>query len=1080
MKISADLHIHSRFSLATSRELRPETLDLWARYKGLQVVASGDFTHPAWLKELEDKLQPAEDGLFQLRDDLRIRPPRIHPGCLDAPVRFILSAEINTIYRKHNRTRKVHHLILAPDFAGVRRIQDRLLRLGANLTSDGRPILGLDSRQLLEICLEACPEVTFIPAHIWTPWFSVLGEKSGFDSIEECYEDLSGDIFAVETGLSSDPPMNRLCSRLDRYTLVSNSDAHSPEKLGRECNLFDIDLSYTALRDALKSGDPSRFLGTVEFFPQEGKYHIDGHRKCGIRWHPQQTIDHDGRCPVCGKAVTVGVLHRVMQLADRDSDEPPPLRHPFHSLIQLKAMLAELEGTGPGSKTVATKYLDVLQALGPELPLLLETADRDIAAQGFPELAAAISRMRAGRVHIEEGFDGEYGRILVYHPGEGKETGQSPLLDLPPVSPPPLKKGSERPKRQGFKATTPAKKKTEPPPTKAAVELNPEQESAVRHGVRPLLVLAGPGTGKTALIAARIHRLIEAERVDPQTILAISFTNKAAGELRQRLAKTLTAPAAEAVRVATFHSFGYEILKEHANACGRTVPFRILDEEERNGLITEATDGYDGHRTDFPETISRAKNRLEEPDPIADPETWAAFSRYENRLREENAFDLDDLIRIPARLLEENAAVRDAFRRHCQWILIDEYQDINLAQFRLIKSLADPAAPKLTAVGDPNQSIYGFRGAEIGFIYRFPDDFPETTVVRLSRSYRCPGTVLDASGQVVGGHEWTALHGSDQGVKLRIVHHPTDRGEAEFIARTIEEMIGGVRFFSLDSRISQGDSVEGITSLADFAILCRTSRQIPVLEKALADHGLPCQRIGAIPFFREEPFRSLISLFAGRSGTGTRQATIAALWKQEEIDHFLNRTPPGSTIAQFMSAAASRFCSAELRAEPERFHRFIQFTDEFGCDADRFFFHVRSGSPVDGLRPLEQVNLMTIHAAKGLEFPCVFIAGCEAGLLPYSLFGQPADPEEERRLLYVGMTRSSRYLFLTHADRRMLFGRLWESPRSPFLDRIEKDLLEAEKRENPRKRSQTEDRQPSLFADLVDPDPPGKRRKKRP
>jgi DNA helicase-2/ATP-dependent DNA helicase PcrA len=337
MRFVADLHIHSHFSISTSRELTPERLEAWARRKGIQVVGTGDATHPGWLSELKESLEPAEEGLYRLRAEAAAAspgaplPPEYQGRVL--PPRFLLSAEVCTIYRRGDRTRKVHHLILLPGLAAAESLQRRLERVGS-LVSDGRPVLGLDAQRLLEIVLESCPGSCFIPAHIWTPWFSALGDKSGFDSIEECYGELAGEIYAVETGLSSDPPMNWACSFLDRFALVSNSDAHSPEKLGREANLFDTELSYPAIIAALKTGaiadgsssasagssTPRGFLGTIEFFPQEGKYHYDGHRKCGVRWEPRQTLEKGGLCPVCGKPVTVGVLHRVAQLADRGMD----------------------------------------------------------------------------------------------------------------------------------------------------------------------------------------------------------------------------------------------------------------------------------------------------------------------------------------------------------------------------------------------------------------------------------------------------------------------------------------------------------------------------------------------------------------------------------------------------------------------------------------------------------------------------------------------------------------------------------------------------------------------------------------
>ena len=316
MKFIADFHIHSHYSRATSQDLTFEHLHKWAQLKGVQVVGTGDLTHPGWLNEMREKLEPAEDGLFRLKDEYaRAMQPDVFAAC-QQPVRFILSGEISTIYKKRDQVRKVHHVVFAPSFDVVEKIQTRLEKIG-NIRSDGRPILGLDSKLLLETLLEIDPQAYLIPAHVWTPWFSLFGSKSGFDAIEECFEELTPHIFALETGLSSDPAMNWRVSALDRFALMSNSDAHSPQKLAREANLFDTELSYDAIFDALKSRDNQRFSGTIEFFPEEGKYHLDGHRKCEIAWEPETTLLHKGICSKCGKKVTVGVLHRVNALADR-------------------------------------------------------------------------------------------------------------------------------------------------------------------------------------------------------------------------------------------------------------------------------------------------------------------------------------------------------------------------------------------------------------------------------------------------------------------------------------------------------------------------------------------------------------------------------------------------------------------------------------------------------------------------------------------------------------------------------------------------------------------------------------------
>ena len=415
MGFYADLHVHSRYSRATSRNCDLEHLALWARKKGITVVGTGDFTHPAWFAELKDHLVPAEPGLYRLRPDLeRIVADRLPRAC-HGPVRFMLSVEISTIYKKDEATRKIHHLIYAPDFATADRVSRRLGKIG-NLASDGRPILGLDSRNLLEITLESSPDAYLVPAHIWTPWFAALGSKSGFDSIDQCYADLSPHIFAVETGLSSDPPMNWRVSSLDRFRLVSNSDAHSPEKLGREACAFSGNLDYFAIRDALETGQG--YDGTVEFFPEEGKYHLDGHRACQVRLEPHETRAAGGTCSVCGKPLTVGVMHRVEALSDRGNDASPGTAGRVENLVPLPEVLSELYQVGCKSKRVKRQYEELLGQLGPELPLLTEVPLDDIRRATSSLFAEAVRRLREHRVNREAGYDGAYGTIRLFNDEE--------------------------------------------------------------------------------------------------------------------------------------------------------------------------------------------------------------------------------------------------------------------------------------------------------------------------------------------------------------------------------------------------------------------------------------------------------------------------------------------------------------------------------------------------------------------------------------------------------------------------------------------------------------------------------------
>jgi uncharacterized protein (TIGR00375 family) len=420
MKFIADLHIHSRFSRATSKDLTPENLWRWAQLKGIGVVATGDCLQPDWLDELEEKLEPAEPGFFQLKEKFTKKPVREVPPSCRASVRFLLSTEVSCIYKKNDKVRKIHSVVIVSSMEAARRLQKRLAAIG-NIKSDGRPILGLDAKDLLAIALECDPKTIFIPAHIWTPWFSVLGSRSGFDSIEECFEEFTPHIFALETGLSSDPLMNWRLKKLDRFVLVSNSDAHSASKLGREANLFDCEFSYDGMYRALSDEKNKGFLGTIEFFPEEGKYHYDGHRDCKVRLHPKDTIKNKGLCPECGKPVTVGVMARVEELASRKEGEKGARSRPYFSLIPLEEIIAESRGVGKASKKVGELYFEMLRRLGPELKILLDFPLKEIQTVAGDVVAEAVRRMRAGKVSIAPGYDGEFGTVKIFDGDERKD-----------------------------------------------------------------------------------------------------------------------------------------------------------------------------------------------------------------------------------------------------------------------------------------------------------------------------------------------------------------------------------------------------------------------------------------------------------------------------------------------------------------------------------------------------------------------------------------------------------------------------------------------------------------------------------
>ena len=1039
MAFYADLHVHSKYSRATSRNCDLEHLTLWARKKGITVVGTGDFTHPAWLAEIKDKLIPAEPGLFRLRPDLERRVAERLPRACHGPTRFMLSVEISTIYKKDEATRKIHHLIYAPDLATAEAFNHRLGKIG-NLASDGRPILGLDSRHLLEIALESGPGAYLVPAHIWTPWFAALGSKSGFDSIDLCYADLAPHIFAVETGLSSDPPMNWRVSSLDRFRLVSNSDAHSPEKLGREACGFTGDLDYFAIRKALETGQG--YAGTVEFFPEEGKYHLDGHRACRVRLEPRETRAAGGTCSVCGKALTVGVMHRVEVLADRMIDAPPATAGGVQNLVPLPEVLSELYEVGSKSKRVSQQYEQLLGQLGPELPLLTEMPLDDIRRVSSSLFAEAITRLREHRVIREAGYDGAYGTIRLFHPDELRRHTVGRSLFADPAVPPAAAAENGPPPATVLEEPAPhlAAKVQEAPAAyiqgnEIAPELDTAQRRAVEAGTGPILIVAGPGSGKTRTLTYRIAHLVRHRNVSAAHCLAITFTRRAANEMRSRL-QTLLPDVWEDIPIFTFHALGLAVLQEHWNAAGLQRGFRIATAAQRLDLLRQAMDISETQARRFLASISHLKRTRTVPEAAGLAHTRETYQR-ELSLR--NLVDYDDLVGLAADLLTSRPDLRASYRQRYSWVFIDEYQDVDEQQVRLIKQLA-PADGNVFAIGDANQAIYGFRGADVRFFERFQDDFPNAQVVRLRRNYRSQPHIVTLSGQLMAQSaiQPPPVSASDVEPHRIILHEAaSEAAEAEFVVRNVEQLLGGHSFFSIDS----GRAVEAATdnlSFADIAVLYRTEAQAPALVEALQRSGMP---------FQHRSHRLLID-----------HPGVAEL-----ADALLQQQHTGSLREQLAAAVSTHGHDGTNCLEA--LDLLQPLATACGNDRERFVAELALGTQVDTWDSrADRISVLTLHAAKGLEFPVVFIVGCEDGLLPLA-WGQPraADLDEERRLFYVGMTRAMVRLYLCRARQRLWRGRVQALAPSPFLDNLEESFLERQYFQYQGTRSKTPDAQLKLF-----------------
>ncbi|MBE7473282.1 MAG: AAA family ATPase [Anaerolineae bacterium] len=1084
MKFVADVHLHSHYSRATSKDLTLEHLSKWAQLKGVHVVGTGDIAHPGWLQEMKQKLEPAEEGLFRLKDEIaKAIQSQVFPAC-HAPVRFILAGEISSIYKKHEQVRKIHNVIFAPTFEAMEKIQAALERIG-NIRSDGRPILGLDSRDLLELILTIDPQNYLIPAHIWTPWFALLGSKSGFDSVEECFDDLTPHIFALETGLSSDPPMNWRVSALDRYTLVSNSDAHSPQKLAREANQFETELSYPAIFEALKTGEPTKFLGTVEFFPEEGKYHYDGHRKCEIRWHPQTTLAQQGLCSVCGKPVTVGVMHRVEMLADRPEGKKPPRPQRFQSLIPLPEVLAEVLGVGAASKQAVQRYHDLLSKLGPELAILQDLPLEEIERAGGPLLAEGVRRMRQGEVSIAGGYDGEYGVIKLFEAQERAAfSAQLHLLgpaverakaepDLAAASPKSMllkesatafewKQADLFSQPKTISEAQPFASPAAPPGETILAGLNPQQREAAECTDAPLIIVAGPGTGKTRTLTYRIAHLILEQGVAAEQILAITFTNKAAAEMASRLTALLGEAVAGQIVIKTFHAFGALMLREAGQRLNLAPNFLIGSEEDRQTMLQQSLpDLSKSEQQQVLEQISAAKNQLLRPEspelPVRyGPELGRIYQAYEMALWKNQVLDFDDLILRAVELLEAFPDVQQSYQARFRWISVDEYQDLNLAQYRLLRLLAGPET-NLCVIGDPAQAIYGFRGADRAYFLTFAQDFPGAKTLPLSQNYRSTQLILDASRQVIAkAPERQALElWSDviDPTRIEVYQAPTEKAEAEYVVHEIEKMVGGLSYFSLDSgRVQSEDSAAG-RSFADFAVLYRLGAQSLPLIEAFDRSGIPYQTVGQTPFYEHKEVKELLAClwFIYNPDTAFQ---LESRWPSKRIKQLkpflsnLKNSADSLTVAGLIESVR-QFVGPQRQWDEKseaRLQQLVRFAIPFTTRLADFLESVALQKETDVYDPrADRVTLMTLHASKGLEFPVVFMAGCEENLLPYQMPGKTFDVEEERRLFYVGMTRAKQRLILTHAKTRFLFGQKYQNQPSPFLNDIENALKEIKK-----------------------------------
>ncbi|MDL1968074.1 MAG: UvrD-helicase domain-containing protein [Deltaproteobacteria bacterium] len=1109
MKFITDLHVHSKFARATAKNMDLENLYISAQLKGITVVGTGDFTHNGWFSEIKEKLQPAEEGLFKLKNELSQKCDEKVPLSCRNKVRFLLTSEISNIYKKNNKTRKNHNLVFMPDLDSVYNLNLKLDKIG-NIKSDGRPILGLDARDLLEIVLEISESALFIPAHIWTPWFSLFGSKSGFDSIEECFEDLSNYIYAAETGLSSDPPMNWRVSGLDGLTLVSNSDAHSPFNLGREANILNTGLSYPDIISAIKSGNPGEFLGTFEFYPEEGKYHLDGHRKCKVCLKPSQSLANNGLCNVCGKPLTLGVLYRVEELADRPEGFKPEKSHPYYNLVPLAEILSEILNVGPKSKKVQLNYMSALESLGPEFKILHNLSINDIEKAGIPLLGEAVNRMRKKEITIFPGYDGEYGKIKIFRQGEKEKLlGQKQLFEFSVSDKEILEEDLYIQKKTPDLSKEPVKTKDKIQ-RKSFDILNKDQLKAVKHKTGPLLIVAGPGTGKTLTLTHRIAYIITERKVSTDNILAVTFTNKAALEMRDRLLLLMN-NTKKLPEVTTFHSFCFKILKD----LNKDKNYTIIDDYDQKVLIIEAVKQAEIKGVKISTKPSAllnmivfAKQNILSPQDnlkeIAESETEEfsdIYKEYQSILSIQELYDYDDLIFNMVRLLESDMDFCKRYQDKYKYIFIDEYQDLNQGQYRIIKALTNPDS-NICVIGDPDQSIYGFRGSDVRYFKSFLRDYPEAEAINLNQNYRSTETILEASYQTIKNHRdydelgsASRVYSDIKGSKtINIIEVVSEKAEAVAIGKIIEKMVGGTGFHSIDYGSVDSSCTKKQMGFSDFAVLFRSWIQSRIIADVFDKANIPYQIISRENAFNSKGVLELLSFLKIIDGKGSyvdferiidltkpgigkkiletfktwcyknkfslKEAILKACrfpvdnmtrLSQKKLYDFINKISKTEkkikdlTIEEKLLYLSEKTKIKDIITE-QALNDLIVITRNPDFKSGDFFSSVALHTDTDIYSSrAEKVSLMTMHTAKGLEFPVVFIIGSEDGFIPMRKYGdEEQDIDEERRLFYVAMTRAREKLYFTYAKNRRVYGKILAREVSPFINDIEMSLIKHE------------------------------------
>ena len=943
----ADIHIHTKYSRATSKKANPYTYALWAKLKGIKLLGTGDITHPEYLKFLKENLKEEETGLYSLKKEFS---QEIVPGYSPEVngIRFILTGEISTVYSEGGKVRKIHHVVVLSSLEKAEKFSLELQKYG-NVSSDGRPILGITSRTLLDILLSVDEDAYLIPAHIWTPWFSLLGSNSGYDSLEEAYKDLSKYIFAVETGLSSDPTMNWYVPFLDNLTLVSNSDAHSPKNLGREANLFYTELDYFSIKNALKTKEG--FLGTIEFFPEEGKYHYDGHRKCGIVLSPFEAIKkYNNICPVCHKPLTLGVYHRVLELGelDRNIDKIKKERLPFFYIVPLPEILSELLNTQPQTKKVEKKLAELINYYGNEFDILLNININELKHTDIPLFDEAIKRLREGKVYKSPGFDGEYGKIKIFSDEERKKLlGEQKLfkvnIEFNKTTIDEKKKEELELFSQLKKGKTKEEKKEKEKSTK-----NITQEELLKIDYPFIIVEAGPGTGKTYTLVKKVEKFLTENPQNSSKTAVITFTQKAAEELKERL-KSIKSE----IFISTFHTLGKYVLSL------KNENIKIISKAKEKEILKLL--GVK-NPSSILEKLEYAINTFK-----IDEDIKEIGEKYYKYKRENKLYSIEDLIYEAIKLLKEDEDLRDTFN----YFFIDEFQDINALQYKFIKSFN---IKSLFVIGDKKQNIYEFRGSNYRFFDILEKEF-NAKKFYLTINYRSDEDIVNLSNKFLNVEPPLTATKIYNDKSISIFEASNSNEEAYFIINKIEELIGGMGFYNVNFLSLDKENI----SFKDIAIIVRHRNVITKIVEYLKKRGIPYTIVGVKAPWSEDDFVMLVEKLIENKKDD---------WKEYLFDKFKEKTNDSVYLEKFESILKTYSSIEEL-------YDYIIFNPYIEID-----------------REYESVKILTIHASKGLEFDSVFIPSFDKENYPSKIFNNNID--EEKRLFYVAITRAKRNLFFSY------------------------------------------------------------------